>query len=182
MPFAFLLDGVDELAESTQDNFWKFVRAIVNDFPTAQIIITSRNISVVHLFTGEYRDDIYQSRERFRTAALQWRPPSGFFEFIVSPLTNEEISNFIDRWHTGIDEDLLPFSERSEIKTFPRKLKAEMFLPANRMVLDLSRTPLLCALICMIFFLREGQLPKTSGINQTDDTLSFDRQAVQPEK
>jgi NACHT domain len=159
--YTFLMDGVDELSEYNRDRFWRFVENILTMDPTARVIITSRNLSVAHLSTGEYRDDIYQSQESFRAAAYQWRPPSGFLEFVVLPLTNEEIVQFIDQWHFGLDEQLLPASNRAELSTFPKKLRGELFVPDNRSALELCRTPILCALICMTFFLGGGRLPRS---------------------
>ena len=34
-------------------------------------------------------------------------------------------------------------------------------MPENKAALELSRIPLLCSLICMVFFLRGGKLPKS---------------------
>ena len=77
--------------------FWKFVENIVKSYPDAKVIITSRNLAVAHVGNGEYRDEIFQSAEAFRAATLQWRPPIGFLEFVVLPLTDDEIAEFVDR-------------------------------------------------------------------------------------
>lgn len=158
-PLVFLFDGVDEISLAKRDGFWTMIAGLCEKFPKSKIIITSRHLSVIHLGNGCYRDNIFLTEEAFREAKLQWRPPIGFLEFIVSPLTNSEISDFVDKWHLGVDEELLPHAERDDIKLYPERLKAEIFGENHKHALDLCRSPLLCALVCMVHFLRNGRLP-----------------------
>jgi NACHT domain len=119
-PFLFMFDGVGEITNHNRDHFWKCVYEICVKWPQSHIIITSRNLSICHLANSTYRDDIYTSPDAFTAATRQWRPPIGFLEFTVAPLSIEEIVQFVDSWFMGVDENLIPRNQWGIFRHFQR--------------------------------------------------------------
>lgn len=157
----FMFDGVDEVRSDLRSFVWDLVKEVCRDYPNSKVIVTSRNLSEVHLSDGSYRQDVFENEDSYLKMRSQWRLPSSFFEFSVSPLKNVEIINFVEKWFLGVNPEILPPAQRDEVSTYPEQLKTELFLAKNKHALELSRTPLLCALICMVFFLKKGNLPKS---------------------
>jgi NACHT domain len=155
-----LIDGVDEIAEVNRSHIWRVVRNLSERYPSLRMLITSRHISTVHLADGSYRPEIFLSEEAYQEARSLWNRPDDFFEFIVSPLSNSDIVDLIDKWFNGVDPNLLPRSERDKLATYPDQLKKALFERENAVPLQLARTPLLCSLICLVFFLQLGRLPR----------------------
>lgn len=159
--FGLLLDGLDEVSEINRDNIWKMVESIEKEFPNTRIIITSRNLATVHLSDGRVRKSVFSSAAEYSNARAQWRPSPDFFEFVVAPLSNQRISIFVDRWFDGISTSYLLPGEKDTVRRYPSRLKLELFAEKHFDTLELARIPLLCALICLVFFLREGTLPRS---------------------
>lgn len=155
-----LVDGVDEVQEDNRTKVWRFVKDVCRQYPSIRILITSRHVSSVHLSDGSYRSDIFLSQDALLEAKRLWDRPDGFFEFTIPPLANGEIIDLIDNWYAGVDPNLVARPDQDEIALYPEKLKEKLFDRRNGEVLALARTPLLCSLICMVFFLHRGRLPE----------------------
>ena len=157
----FMLDGLDEVREHNRKFVWELLSDTNEKFQDSSFILTSRNVSAIHLSDGSYRPDIYLNDDNFQEFRSFWRPPSDFFEFVVSPFKNTEVIDLIEKWFEGVDENVIVPALRPKIKLFPERLKTALFSPENIHLLELSRTPLLCALVCMVFFLRNVSLPNS---------------------
>lgn len=159
---AFLLDGLDELSERTRAKFWQLVEDIETRLPRAKIVITTRPLANVHHADGTIKDSIYSDRATFNRARLQWKPSPEFFEFTVGDLTNTQISEFIDRWFDGVDPETRTLAGRdADWEQLPHRLKTYLFTAPQEETLKLARSPLICSLVCLIFFLRDGTLPSS---------------------
>lgn len=158
----FLLDGVDELSERSRTKLWQLAADIEERLPAARIVITTRPLANVHHADGTIKDSIYFDRATFNRARMQWRPSDGFFEFMIGDLTNTQISVFVDRWFDGVDIETRTLAGKdTEWETLPRRLKAHLFTAPHEDTLTLARSPLICSLVCLIFFLRDGTLPSS---------------------
>jgi hypothetical protein len=155
-----LIDGIDEIAEKNRSHIWRFVKTLSDKYRYLRILITSRHISTVHLSDGSYRPEIFLTEEGYQEARMLWNRPDDFFEFVVSPLSNSDIVDLVDKWFNGVDATLVPRSERDKLPTYPEQLKKALFERNNAVSLQLARTPLLCSLICLVFFLQRGRLPR----------------------
>ena len=155
-----LIDGVDEVPEENRSKVWRFIRTICDQFPAVRILITSRHVSSVHLADGSYSPSIFLDQEQFLAAKRLWDRPNGFFEFAITPLENGDLIDLIDKWYEGVDPSFLVRADQESIRFYPDSLKESLFDERNRAVLDLARTPLLCSLICMVFLLQKGRLPR----------------------
>lgn len=157
----FYLDGLDEVSEANRNNFWHLVESIEARLPSARIIITTRNLSSVHLANGEFKVSNYDSKEAYRHAREQWRPSNHFLDFTLCPLNNEQVSHLIDAWFDGLDDAFVHPSDQPYLSRWPAELKGQLFSIDGTEALRLSRSPLLCALICLVFYLDDGNLPKS---------------------
>jgi hypothetical protein len=155
-----LIDGIDEIAEKNRPHIWRLVRVLSEKYPYLRMLITSRHISTVHLADGTYRPEIFLTEEGYQEARMLWNRPHDFFEFVVSPLANSEIVDLIDKWFHGVDPTLVPRTEQDKLPGYPEQLKKALFERNNMVSLQLARTPLLCSLICLVFFLQRGRLPR----------------------
>lgn len=157
----FLLDGLDEVSEGNRDNFWSLVSEIEERVPNSRIVITTRNLSSVHLADGSFKASNLKSKDAFRRAREQWRPSSEFFDFTLCPLNNEQVSHLIDAWFDGLDQDYIHPRDLEFLDKWPAKLKSQLFSSEGSEALRLGRSPLLCALICLVFYLDDGNLPRS---------------------
>ncbi len=156
-----LIDGVDELPEAKRAEVWSMVKSISKKFENAKIVITSRHVSSVHLADGRYRTDLFESKEALEVCKKLWNKPEDFFEFVVTPLSNSDIIQLIDKWFSGVDPSLVPHGDLDRLQLYPELLKEEIFQDRHRSINELSRTPLLCSLICMSFLFQRGKFPES---------------------
>ena len=154
-----LIDGIDEVPDSKRSDVWEFINRISNEYSDLRMVLTSRHVSSVHLSDGQYREDLFQNKEAQEEARRLWNKPKEFFEFIVTPLSDADIISMIDKWFNGLDLNMFPGVGESEIGFLNEKLKDDLFLDENRGVLDLARTPLLCSMLCISYFHKQGKFP-----------------------
>lgn len=157
----FLIDGIDEVPANRRGDAWKFVSDLSKSFPQFRLLISSRHVNTVHLSDGSYRPDIFDSPESYRKARLDWAKPNEFFEFIVSPLSDGQVRDLIDRWYKGVDKDFVQPSERENVGQYPINLKEILALNENAHTLSICRTPLMCSLTCLVYLIEGGTLPKS---------------------
>ncbi|WP_326729788.1 NACHT domain-containing protein [Streptomyces phaeochromogenes] len=127
-----LVDGIDEIPESDRERTRRWLRDLIDAYPGNQWLVTSRPSAV--------RED--------------WLAADGFTELALSPMSREDVTAFVERWHraarTGAqDTERLTAYETS-------------LLDAVRTKPDLGRlatNPLMCGLICALHRDRRGYLP-----------------------
>ncbi|WP_328554204.1 NACHT domain-containing protein [Streptomyces sp. NBC_00358] len=127
-----LVDGLDEIPERDREHTRRWLRDLLDAYPGNQWLVTSRPSAV--------RED--------------WLTPDGFTELVLSPMTGDDVTAFIRRWHTAARLDL-PDTDR--LDGYERSL-----LDAVRTKPDLGRlatNPLMCGLICALHRDRRGYLP-----------------------
>ena len=138
-----LLDGVDELPAPLRPAFWDWLTEFSRAFPGNRIYVTSRPLpeSVT----------VFQDR--------LWNPPPGFTVADLEDMNDADVRMFITNWHTAILTQTTDSVEVHELEVAGRALPEKLLEPANRRVRDLCRTPLLCALVCVLHWREEGYLP-----------------------
>jgi hypothetical protein len=127
-----LVDGIDEIPESDRERTRRWLRDLIDAYPGNQWLVTSRPSAV--------RED--------------WLAADGFTELALSPMSREDVTAFIERWHTGGPIGA-PDTER--LTAYETSL-----LDAVRTKPDLGRlatNPLMCGLICALHRDRRGYLP-----------------------
>ncbi|MGW1538997.1 NACHT domain-containing protein [Streptomyces sp. NPDC002309] len=128
-----LVDGIDEIPERVRERTRRWLRDLLDVYPGNQWLVTSRPSAV--------RED--------------WLAPDGFTELTLTPMSADDVTAFVTRWHTAAragapeDGDRLDAYERS-------------LLDAVRTKPDLGRlatNPLMCGLVCALHRDRRGYLP-----------------------
>ncbi|MFE6691385.1 NACHT domain-containing protein [Streptomyces sp. NPDC057743] len=128
-----LVDGLDEVPERDREATRRWLRDLLDAFPTDnRWLVTTRPSAV--------RDD--------------WLTPDGFAELTLSPMSRDEVAAFITRWHTAARSDT---EDPEELAAYEESL-----LTSVRTKPDLGRlatNPLMCGLICALHRDRRGYLP-----------------------
>ncbi|MFI1210559.1 NACHT domain-containing protein [Streptomyces sp. NPDC020802] len=127
-----LVDGIDEIPEADRERTRRWLRDLIDAYPGNQWLVTSRPSAV--------RED--------------WLAADGFTELALSPMSREDVTAFIQRWHTAARIGA-PDTERLTAYE-------ESLLDAVRTKPDLGRlatNPLMCGLICALHRDRRGYLP-----------------------
>lgn len=135
-----LVDGVDELAAGERSKVHRWLRSLLTTYPHIRIVITSRPPAA---------GSGWLESEDFATVGLERMNPS-------------DVREFLERWHRSLlaAADLkgtLPFSHE-EVAAHQRGLLTQ--LDARSHLRNLTRTPLMCAMLCALHLDRGGDLPK----------------------
>ncbi|MCX4907796.1 NACHT domain-containing NTPase [Streptomyces sp. NBC_00878] len=127
-----LVDGIDEIPEPDRERTRRWLRDLIDAYPGNQWLVTSRPAAV--------RED--------------WLAADGFTELALAPMSDADVTAFIERWHTAARIDA-PDTER--LTAYETSL-----LDAVRTKPDLGRlatNPLMCGLVCALHRDRRGYLP-----------------------
>ncbi|MFD5819807.1 NACHT domain-containing protein [Streptomyces sp. NPDC127038] len=128
-----LVDGLDEIPERDREHTRRWLRELLDAYPGNQWLVTSRPSAV--------RED--------------WLASDGFTELVLPPMSGDDVTAFIRRWHAAARPDA---SGPDRLDDYERTL-----LDAVRTRPDLGRlatNPLMCALICALHRDRRGYLPR----------------------
>jgi hypothetical protein len=129
-----LIDGVDEFPADRRDELHGWIGDLVNAYPQAQFVVTSRPAA----------------------AAADWLDELGFRRSELMPMTSPHIASFIRHWHDaialGLDAD-----DPTEAATYERAMVAA--IERSRPLRLVATNPLLCALLCALNWDRHTQLP-----------------------
>ncbi|MFF4557729.1 NACHT domain-containing protein [Streptomyces sp. NPDC001422] len=121
-----LIDGIDEVPEPERDRARSWLTDLLTAYPDNLCLVTSRPSAI--------RQD--------------WLGVEQFTELTLTPMSRENITVFVHRWHAAAEADTAPVTA---------------LLDAIRTKQDLGRlatNPLMCALICALHRERRGFLPR----------------------
>ncbi|MEU9609412.1 NACHT domain-containing protein [Streptomyces sp. NPDC048057] len=131
-----LVDGLDELPQSERSRARSWLTGLLARFPGTHCLATVRPGAV-------------------ETA---WLTGEGFTDLLLLPMSDTDIAVFVGAWHraarkghTTVECERLDGLEQRLLREFD----------GNRVLRDLARTPLLCAVICALHRKRHGRLPHT---------------------
>ena len=141
----FLLDGLDEVADSRQRETvarWIEDALTLDTGRTCRFVVTCR-------FMG------YTEKTRLN---------EDFMELHIRPLSESQAEDFIRNWYRIVEEGLAVDKEQARLKAeegaddLIERLKEQEFRAAR--VFELTRNPLLLTNICLVHRDRGGRLPK----------------------
>ncbi|WAL97060.1 NACHT domain-containing protein [Streptomyces sp. Je 1-369] len=128
-----LIDGIDEIPDAERDRTRAWLSDLIDAFPGNRWLVTSRPSAV--------RED--------------WLTEEGFTELTLSAMGQDEVTAFIERWHTaaatGVPE------EDAELVAYESQLLAAVRSKPDLGLL--ATNPLMCGLICALHRDRRGFLP-----------------------
>ncbi|MBD2358215.1 HEAT repeat domain-containing protein [Tolypothrix sp. FACHB-123] len=124
-----MFDGLDEVFDTGQrDDLITAIHRFTNEYPQVQVIVTSRTIG--------YKP------QRLRDAQ--------FRHFMLQDLSNEQIQDFINRWHN------LTFN--SETEKLRRKQRLQTAIKTYKAITELAGNPLLLTIMAVLN--RHQELPR----------------------
>jgi hypothetical protein len=132
---AVLVDGVDELPESQRRTARNWLRGLLDTFPNARYVVTSRPAAA---------DESWLSSEAFDALEIQ-------------PMTTSDADAFVSHWHAALAEDVTSATELDRIEKSRRELTRA--IRSSRHLRMLAASPLMTALICALHLDRRMQLP-----------------------
>lgn len=127
-----LIDGIDELPEPERPPMREWLRSIMDAFPEARYVVTSRPAATP--------DD--------------WLDGEGFDSAEIRPMSWSDITSFIGHWHAA----LATSHSRDGVLDYERELLEK--LRTRRHLRALATNPLLCALLCAMHLDRRTHLPR----------------------
>ncbi|RAS68464.1 NACHT domain-containing protein [Lentzea atacamensis] len=131
-----LVDGVDELPSARRLEVRNWLKDIVEQFPAARFIVTSRP----------------------GAAAPEWLSDQEFNVLDLEPMAVRDVRVFIERWHDAMRSLSVDEEYKSEIEAYKDGLLDK--LETNSHLRRLAGYPLLCALICALHKDRRAVLPE----------------------
>lgn len=137
-----LIDGVDELSQAKRVEMLEHLERLVEDFPRARYIISSRPAAVKEDHWPEWHD---------------WLKRAEFTQLELQPMSVEQIHCFIDQWHAALAATVPDSEERAELGELPDNLKR--LLRQRLPLAKLATSPLLCAMLCALHRERRQNLP-----------------------
>ncbi|MCA9109003.1 MAG: NACHT domain-containing protein, partial [Planctomycetaceae bacterium] len=137
-----LIDGIDEVPPQRRDMVYKELDALLAD--------------------NQYGKNLFIVTTRPEAVKKGWLTPLGFSEAEVAPLTRSEIGTLIERWHDAVAKHLESMGhDGTETREAATGLIEE--LDGNVPLRRLATNPLLCAMICALYRIKRGNLPRTQS-------------------
>jgi hypothetical protein len=130
-----LIDGVDELPESQRRPARDWLAALVDAFPDARYVVTSRP----------------------GAAASTWLERENFDAAEVRPMGWTDVPEFVRHWHAAFRAASGDQDRHAQIAASEATLLGSLY--ARRHLRLLATSPLLCALLCALNLDRRAQLP-----------------------
>ena len=130
-----LIDGLDELAASRRDEVRDWLKDLVDTFPDARYVVSSRP---------------YAAEEG-------WLAGQDFADAELQDMAGGDLDQFVEHWHAAVREGLQQEEGKAELDELQEHLRA--VVKQNRAIRKLATSPLLCALLCALHRDRVQQLP-----------------------
>ncbi|MEU9947358.1 NACHT domain-containing protein [Streptomyces sp. NPDC047939] len=134
-----LIDGVDELPESRREEAKIWLSDLLNSYPTARYVVTSRPAA----------------------AEDKWLSLQNFTSVDMLPMSALDIENFVHHWHEAARACLpsdVRDGELEELLGYEEEMAKA--IRGQRQLQKLASNPLLCALLCTLSRDRRMQLPQ----------------------
>jgi hypothetical protein len=137
-----LIDGVDELPSRKREGMLVHLSELVEAYPLARYVVTSRPAPVSTDSWPEWQN---------------WIEQKSFVDISLQPMDSIRIENLIRQWHIAVADTLTDNEEREETLALPSNLVR--LLRARPSIRRLATSPLLCAMICALHRERKQRLP-----------------------
>ncbi|MFB2835361.1 NACHT domain-containing protein [Floridanema evergladense] len=118
-----LLDGLDEVLDEESDEVVKQIRKFARKYYQNQVIITCRIATQKYRFNSE-----------------------GFTEVEIADFNEQQIADFAKNWFVALNKN-----NQKEGETKAEQFIKKLNLPKNKRIRDLTVTPILLNLICLVF-------------------------------
>jgi hypothetical protein len=130
-----LIDGIDELPAENYDAVKQWVNALIDDYPNCAYVITTRPGAV----------------------ADSWLASSKFSSAVLAPMSSYSVMTFVHQWIESLRSESVDREERDLLGGYEQPIVRALL--TTRHLRELAATPLLCALLCALYYIRNGELP-----------------------
>lgn len=130
-----LIDGIDELPAQKHDTVKQWVNALVADYPECAYIVTTRPGAV----------------------ADGWLATSEFSSAVLAPMTSGAVQEFVRQWIQSLQSETVDREARDLLAAYEQPMVGTLL--SVRHLRELAAIPLLCALLCALYYIRNGELP-----------------------
>ncbi|GAA1989802.1 NACHT domain-containing protein [Catenulispora subtropica] len=134
---AVYVDGVDEIPESLRPLALDWITDLVAIHPFARLVVTSRAAGVDEQWRRELRR-------------------AGFTSAVINPMSTAQVATFVERWHQAA---LLQWGD-SDPALQDGTADLMQAVQSRRDLARIATTPLLCAMICALYYSDNGVLPQ----------------------
>ncbi|NIB44805.1 NACHT domain-containing protein [Pseudomaricurvus alkylphenolicus] len=131
-----MIDGLDEISTARRDQFRKWIDELISLYPNNIYIVTMRPYAL----------------------PPGWLKNLSFTETSILDLDLKRIKEFIEHWHNSVERSCTTNSEIATLRACKENLLEVVVY--QRVLFRLSRSPLLCALLCVLNRGRSGKLPR----------------------
>lgn len=131
-----MVDGVDELPEEQRRPARDWLAGLVDAFPNARYVVTSRP----------------------GAASSTWLDRQGFDAAEVQPMGWPNVQEFVHNWHAAFRAESGDQDRQAQVSSSEATLLDSLY--ARRHLRLLATSPLLCALLCALNLDRRAQLPE----------------------
>jgi formylglycine-generating enzyme required for sulfatase activity len=131
-----ILDGVDELSEAAQEKARDWIIGLVETFPEARYVVTSRP---------------YAAKDG-------WLKASDFAEAMLMPMREHNVATFVEQWNKAVAEGVTEDGEKAALLADAGSLVKQIV--GDHSLRALATTPLLCALLCALYHETHRHLPR----------------------
>lgn len=131
-----LIDGVDELPDVQRNSARSWLRELVQSYPDARYVITSRPAAAPEL----------------------WLQTEDFNVLEIQSMSLADIEAFVSHWHSAFYQNVVEGTELDRIKSCEQQLLES--IRSRRHLRMLATSPLLTALLCALHLDRRMQLPR----------------------
>lgn len=135
---AVLVDGIDEIPEQLRDEALQWLADLANAYPRAYFVVTTRPAGLA---------------EPWRRCLVE---AYDFTKATINPMSTEQVSTFIDRWHQAAAGR--PHADSEELQEGGESLKQA--IRWRRDLSHITTTPLLCAMVCALYRADNRALPR----------------------
>lgn len=130
-----LIDGIDELPPEKHDDVKQWVSQLTSDYPDCAYVATSRPGAVAH----------------------NWLATMDFSSAILAPMSSSVVLTFVQQWIKSMRSETVDREERDLLAAYEQPIVRTLL--TGRHLRELASTPLLCALLCALYYVRNGELP-----------------------
>ncbi|MEV0885526.1 NACHT domain-containing protein [Streptomyces microflavus] len=130
-----LIDGIDEISNADRERVRLWLRELMLSFPHNLWLVTSRPSAV----------------------SDSWLTADDFVELSLAPMRREDITAFVNRWHSAALTGCRSAEEEERIRAYEASLLKSMWTKQD--LGRLATNPLMCGLICALHRDRRGYLP-----------------------
>ena len=130
-----LIDGLDELPARQHDAVKQWIGALTADYPECAYVITTRPGAV----------------------ADSWLTTSEFSSAILAQMSSSSVITFVRQWIRSLQSETIDREERELLAAYQQPIVRALL--TTRHLRELAATPLLCALLCALYYIRNGELP-----------------------